>query len=127
MHRWRLQHHSMAHERFPIGRPTRGMKKFNISIDNYDVLEILVSNGMFTWSRGGVSSHSLIGKLISKEWDDIFDNTKVARQAQIFSDHFPLLLEAGVILWGPSPFRLFNSWLPEADCCKKIGLCTISS
>lgn len=44
----------------------------------------------------------------------------MARQASIFSEHFPILMEAGVLQWGPSPFRFFNSWLLEADCCKKI-------
>ena len=32
------------------------------------------------------------------------ENSRVSRKARIFSDHFPLFLEAGSFLWGPSPF-----------------------
>ena len=48
-------------------------------------------------------------------WDICFENSRVSRKARIFSDHFPLFLEAGSFLWGPSPFRFCNSWLVSSD------------
>ena len=48
-------------------------------------------------------------------WDVCFENSRVSRKARIFSDHFPLFLEAGSFLWGPSPFRFCNSWLVSSD------------
>ena len=40
-------------ERFPQGRVTRGMRKFNNFIDMSQLMEIPLSNGRFTWSREG--------------------------------------------------------------------------
>lgn len=36
-------------------------------------------------------------------------------------NHFPLLLEAGAIQCGPSPFRFCNCWLLDKVCWKEIG------
>lgn len=95
------------------------MKKFNRFIDSAALLEVPLSNGRFTWSREGLNvSRSLIDRFfIFKDWDDMFENTMVTRQPRFFSYHFPLLLEAGTIAWGPSPFRFYNSWLLN----KKVG------
>jgi len=48
-------------------------------------------------------------------WAICFENSRVSRKARIFSDHFPLFLEAGSFLWGPSPFRFCNTWLVSSD------------
>ena len=48
-------------------------------------------------------------------WDVCFENSRVSRKARIFSDHFPLFLEAGSFLWDPSPFWFCNSWLVSSD------------
>ncbi|TYK31266.1 hypothetical protein E5676_scaffold455G005560 [Cucumis melo var. makuwa] len=40
-----------AHERFPIGRSTRGMSLFNKFIDSVTLMEIPLQNGRFAWSR----------------------------------------------------------------------------
>lgn len=63
-----------SHEIFPIGRVTRGMRKFNNFIEAAGLLEVPLSNGNYTWSWEGNS------------------------------DHFPLLLEVGAVSWGPSSF-----------------------
>lgn len=111
-----------AHERFPIGRVTKGMRKFNNFIDPANLMEIPLSNRRFTWLRDGNSAvRSLIDRFfINKEWDEIFENTRVSQQTRTFSNHFPLLLEAGSVCWGPSPFRFYNSWLLNKDCNKII-------
>ena len=49
-------------ERFPVGRMTRGMRKF---ITESKLLEIPLSNGKFTWSREGRSvSRSLLDRFL---------------------------------------------------------------
>ncbi|KAA0063413.1 hypothetical protein E5676_scaffold828G00450 [Cucumis melo var. makuwa] len=119
---WDFNTTRWAHERFPIGRATRGMRKFNNFIDKANLLEVPLSNGWFTWScHGSLFARSLIDRFfISKDWDDAFENSRVNRQSPIFSDHFPLILEAGSISWGPSPFRFSNSWFLDKACVAVI-------
>ncbi|XP_022154822.1 uncharacterized protein LOC111021983 [Momordica charantia] len=95
------------------GRITRSMRKFNCIIGELDLTEVPLSNGKFTWSRmGNDSIHSLLDKfLLSKEWDNLFNNSRVSRVERITSDHFPIVLDVGDCTWGPSLFRFFNSWL----------------
>ena len=94
------------------------MSLFNKFIELGNLMEIPLQNGRFTWSREGFSpSRSLLDRfLINQQWDDLFENSRVSHKARIFSDHFPLMLEAGAFLWGPSPFRFCNSWLLSNEC-----------
>lgn len=39
---------------------------------------------------------------------------------EFFSDHSPILSEAGSISWGPTPFRFCNTWLLNKECCNVI-------
>lgn len=58
-------------ERFPMGRATRDMRKFNRFIEETNLIEIPLSDGRFTWSREGeTSARSLIDKfLVSNNWE----------------------------------------------------------
>lgn len=60
-------------------------------------MEIPHGNDRFTWSREGASVVRLVLDrfVINKAWDDEFENIRASRQACLFSDHFPLFLEAG--------------------------------
>ena len=52
-------------ERFPEGRMTRGMRKFNNFIDNSKLIEVPLLNGKFTWSREGrTASRSLLDRFL---------------------------------------------------------------
>ena len=69
------------------------------------------------WMVVPFPDHCLIGFFINKDWDNLLENSgSLAKPAAIFSDHFPILLEAGAIIWGPSPFRFCNSWLLSNEC-----------
>lgn len=70
-------------------------------------MEIPPSNGRFMWSReGNMISCSLSDRfLVSPDWDEAFENSRVASQVHIHLDHFLILLEAGSFEWDPSPFR----------------------
>lgn len=83
------------------------MRKFSSFIEAANLMEVPLSNGQYTWSREGRSiSRSLIDRFfITKVWDEAFENSRVIPQASTLSDHFPLLLEAGSVCWGPSPFN----------------------
>ena len=99
-----------AHERFPLGRSTRGMSLFNKFIVSVNLSEISLHNGRFTWSRESDSpSRSLLDKfLINKDWDDLFENSRVSRKARIFSYHFPIFFGGGCNIMGPYPFSLLQ-------------------
>ena len=85
------------------------MSLFNKFIDPANLTEIPLQNGRFTWSRkGGSPSRSLQDRFINKNWDDLLENSCVSRKACMFSDHFPILLEAGAIIWGPSPLSILQ-------------------
>ena len=107
-----------VHERFPFSRSTKGMSLFNKFIDIVNLIEIPLQNGWFTWSREGISpSRSLLDRFfINQEWDVLLENSRVSRKERIFSDHFPLMLEAGTFLWDPSTFWFCNSWLQSNEC-----------
>lgn len=65
-----------AYERSPLGRTTKGMKKFDNFFEEAALQDIPLSNGLFTWSREEISnSHFLIDRfLVTKDWDDLFPN-----------------------------------------------------
>lgn len=111
-----------AHERFPFGRVIKGMQKFNCFIESTNLMEVPLSNGRYTWSWEGSSvSRSLIDRFfVTKAWDEVFENTRVTRQACRLSYHFPLLLESGLFCWDPSPFRFCNSWLTNKECIRIV-------
>ena len=116
-----------AHERFPIHWSTQRLSLFNKFIDLVNLIEIPLQNGRFTWSKEGSSpSRSLLDIFfINQEWDVLLNNSRVSCKARIFSNHFPLILEAGAFLWG-HPFRFCNSWLLSSECNQIIAE-TVSS
>lgn len=67
-----------AHKRCLVGRNTKGIQKFNNFIQVLGLMEVPLSNGKSTWSRGSNDiSHFLIDRFfISKEWDELFENMK---------------------------------------------------
>ena len=110
-----------VYERFPVGRSTRGMRQFNAFIDSANLMETPFKMANL-WSReGDTAARSLLDRFfINSKWDDEFENSRVTHKVRFFSDHFPLLLETGAILWGPSPSRFCNSWLLIKECNKVI-------
>ena len=49
--------------------------------------------------------------LVSHDWEDLYPDVTQRVLPRPISDHFPILVEAGEILRGKSPFRFENMWL----------------
>ena len=90
-------------ERSRQGRITSAMRRFVQIIDDLGLVDLPLQEGMYTWS-GGPNNQS---------WArlDQFSCVLQRRLPRPVSDHFPVLLEGGVIRRGPSPFRFENMWL----------------
>lgn len=50
----------------------------------------------------------------------MFGSSRAFKNSRLFSYHFPILLEAGNFVRGPSPFRFINLWLHNDDCLEGI-------
>ncbi|RVX04178.1 Transposon TX1 uncharacterized 149 kDa protein [Vitis vinifera] len=90
-------------ERSRQGRITSAMRRFAQIIDDLGLVDLPLQEGMYTWSGG--PNNQFWARL------DQFSCVLQRRLPRPVSDHFPVLLEGGVIRRGPSPFRFENMWL----------------
>jgi endonuclease/exonuclease/phosphatase family metal-dependent hydrolase len=67
---------------------------FNTLIHFYELREILMTGGLYTWSNNqeNPTLKKLDRILVSKEWEDIFPDTLVTKLPREVSDHNPLIL-----------------------------------
>lgn len=102
-----------AKEKSTYRRPTRHMDCFNSFINDASLLDIPLTNGLYTWSNfRDPPTLTLIDRfLATKEFLQKFQNVVSKHLHRPTSDYYPIHLSFGLNKWGPSPFRFENVWL----------------
>jgi hypothetical protein len=81
-------------ERNKSGGNFRFSDTFNNLIHFYELRELLMSSGLYTWSNNqdNPTLEKLDRILVSKEWEDLFPNTLISKLPRDVSDYNPLIL-----------------------------------
>eukprot|EP00261_Vitis_vinifera_P032749 XP_019073992.1 PREDICTED: uncharacterized protein LOC109122143 [Vitis vinifera] len=100
-------------ERRNAPRLTADMRRFSEVIGELGLRDIPLAGGPFTWIGGSNSQAAsrLDRFLIFDQWEDHFSPISQSALPCLFSDHSPIILEAGGFSSGKSPFRFENMWL----------------
>ncbi|GJW27226.1 RNA-directed DNA polymerase, eukaryota, reverse transcriptase zinc-binding domain protein [Tanacetum coccineum] len=88
-------------------------EEVNNKVSNPDrLVDLPIGGRSFTWmNKAGTKLSKLDRFLISKNVIDLLPEIRITALDRIWSDHNPILLYVEKINFGPSPFKLYNSWL----------------
>lgn len=102
-------------ERSGGGGLGNGMVDFSYFISEFDLLYVLLTGGVFTWSNNRASQlwSRIDHFLFSPSWDSLFLEASQNRLSRLFSDYFLILLESDRIRGGKRHFHFENMWLKE--------------
>ncbi|GJW51508.1 RNA-directed DNA polymerase, eukaryota, reverse transcriptase zinc-binding domain protein [Tanacetum coccineum] len=85
---------------------------FNSFIDATGLVDLPIRGRCFTWmNKAGTKLSKLNRFLISEDVIDLLLDIRITTLDRIWSDHNPILLHVDKIDFGPSSFKLYNSWL----------------
>ena len=86
------------------------MFAFSDFIESNSLVDLPLEGASFTWFRdSSIPSMSRIDSaLVPLDWEEHFENISQQVLPRVISDHYPLLLEAGVVRQGRSAFKFEN-------------------
>ena len=88
------------------------MERFSEFIENLNLIDLPLEGGNYTWSSGTDQPlMSLDRALITHDWEEHYSDVIKRILSRPILDHSPILLEAGRMSRGKSPFRFENLWL----------------
>ncbi|KAL4613723.1 hypothetical protein ACB092_07G001100 [Castanea dentata] len=94
-------------------RLSTAMEKFSEFVEDLNLVDLPLEGGSFTWSSG--SDQPMMSRidraLVTPDWEDHFPDVTQRILPRTVSDHSPILLEAGGMARGKSPFKFENMWL----------------
>jgi exonuclease III len=97
---------------------------FNQIINSYDLRDLPLSSGKFTWSnnRKNPTLEKLDRVLISSSWENEFPLCNFRKNPRYMSDHNPLIVRTdNSQIIGARPFCFETAWLHHADLKKKVN------
>jgi hypothetical protein len=103
--------------------PNRFSDMFNSVINAYDLKELHMSGGKYTWSNNQANPtlEKLDKILVSKEWERLYPTILVYKKPRDFFDHNPLILDSGSQQTSKGgEFRFELSWLRQEEFSPKI-------
>ncbi|KAJ9567980.1 hypothetical protein OSB04_003946 [Centaurea solstitialis] len=94
----------------------RGARHFNNFITTSSLLDVKLGGRKFTWMNSSCTKLSKLDRfLVNSEFVDIWASTSSFALPRCLSDHCPIILDSNFIDFGPTPFKLFNSWLNNPE------------
>ncbi|GKA30618.1 putative RNA-directed DNA polymerase, eukaryota, reverse transcriptase zinc-binding domain protein [Tanacetum coccineum] len=94
----------------------RSASKFNDFIHYSGLCDLPMGGKIFTRMNNLGSKHSKLDRfLVSNHVLQLWPNSNVTALPHEFSDHTPLLFKNAAPDYGPTPFKLYNSWLDHSE------------
>nr|GEU52221.1 hypothetical protein [Tanacetum cinerariifolium] len=102
------------HERFGTMFNASGANAFNHFISSAGLVDLPLEGYSYTWALKSASKMSkLDGFLIYQGLLSVFSSLSAICLDRNLSDHRPILMRYLVVDYGPTPFRVFNSWFTK--------------
>ena len=94
-------------------RLTLAMEKFSEFVEDLNLVDLLLEGDSYTWSSGSdqLAMSRIDRALVTSDWEDHFPDVIQRILPCPISDHNLILLEAGGVARGKSPFIFENMWL----------------
>ncbi|GJS66564.1 putative RNA-directed DNA polymerase, eukaryota, reverse transcriptase zinc-binding domain protein [Tanacetum coccineum] len=85
---------------------------FNVFIDSSCLIDLPIGGCYYTWmNKAGTKLSKLDRFLISDDILEDIPDIRITALDRLWSDHTPILFHVEKANFGPSPFKLYNSWL----------------
>ncbi|GJV95486.1 RNA-directed DNA polymerase, eukaryota [Tanacetum coccineum] len=108
-------------DRFGSEFNAQSANEFNCFISNSGLIEIQLEGYSFTWSLQSAKKMSKLDRfLVSDGLLSVFPHLSGICLDRHLSDHRPILLREVIFDYGPSPFRVYHSWLNFQDFDKMV-------
>nr|GEX23007.1 ribonuclease H-like domain-containing protein [Tanacetum cinerariifolium] len=86
--------------------------QFNSFIHSSGLINLSIGGCYYTWmNKAGTKLSKLDRFLIFEDILDTLPDTRITALDRLWSDHTPILLHVLKSDFGPSPFKIYNSWL----------------
>ena len=115
-------------ERLGCNSFSPAMFKFSDFVAKHLLVDLPLVGGEYTWFRdsNNPSMPRIDRVLMSADWEEHFLHVSQRTLPRVVSDRCPLLVEAGGVSRGKSPFRFENMWLKVEGFVDKVRLWWIS-